>query len=55
MQPTQTITLTLSIEETNGILEVLGSLPTKSGAFPLLMKVKEQAESQLKQPEEVQE
>jgi hypothetical protein len=34
------ITLTLSIEEVNGILQTLGQLPTSSGAWPL---VKEQA------------
>ena len=41
------ITLSLAIEEVNGILQVLGDLPTKSGAFPLLIKIKEQAEEQL--------
>ena len=44
--------LTLSIDETNAILQVLGQLPTQSGAYPLLMKIKEQAESQL--PEDVE-
>lgn len=41
-----TINLELTVEETNFILQVLGELPTKSGAFPLAMKVKEQAEKQ---------
>lgn len=41
------ITLSLAIEEINGILQVLGDLPTKSGAFPLMVKIKEQAEEQL--------
>jgi hypothetical protein len=45
------ITLTLSVEEVNGILQVLGDLPTKSGAYPLVMKIKEQADSQVKQAE----
>lgn len=48
------ITLNLSVEEVNAILQVLGQLPTSSGAWPLLMKVKEQAEHQIKpdqQPE----
>lgn len=49
----QAINLTLSVEEVNGILQTLGNLPTSSGAFPLLMKIKEQAEAQL--PEPVQE
>lgn len=47
----QEINLSLSIEEVNGVIQVLGELPTKSGAFTLLMKIKEQAESQLKQTE----
>jgi hypothetical protein len=41
------IKLELSIEEVNAILGVLGDLPSKTGAFPLMMKVKEQAESQV--------
>lgn len=44
------ITLELSIEEVNFILGTLGELPSKTGAFPLMMKVKEQAESQVEQP-----
>ena len=47
----QQITLNLSVEEVNAILQVLGQLPTSSGAWPLLMKVKEQAEHQI-QPEQ---
>ena len=46
-----TIKLELSIEEINGILQVLGDLPTKSGAYPLVMKIKEQAEPQIPQEE----
>jgi hypothetical protein len=47
------ITLKLSIEETNAILQVLGDLPTKSGAWPLIVKIKEQAEPQVpKEPKE---
>jgi hypothetical protein len=45
------ITLKLSVEEVNGILQVLGDLPTKTGAFPLVMKIKEQADEQLPKPE----
>ena len=37
----------LAEEEVNFILNVLGELPTKTGAFPLVMKVKQQAEAQL--------
>jgi hypothetical protein len=41
------LNLTLTIDEVNAILQTLGNLPTSSGAFPLLMKVKQQAESQM--------
>lgn len=41
------INLNLDIKEVQGILEVLGNLPTSSGAYPLAMKIKEQAESQI--------
>ena len=40
------IKLELSIEEVNGILGVLGDLPSKTGAWPLIVKIKEQAEAQ---------
>ena len=43
------IELKLTVEEVNAILGVLGDLPTKSGAWPLLLKIKEQAESQAKE------
>jgi hypothetical protein len=46
------IKLELSIEEVNGILGVLGDLPTKTGAWVLLTKIKEQAESQANTVEE---
>jgi hypothetical protein len=41
------ITLRLSVEEVNGILATLGQLPTSSGAWPLVVKIKEQAEIQV--------
>lgn len=40
------IDLTLTVDEVNAILQVLGDLPTKTGAYPLVMKIKEQAEIQ---------
>ena len=46
------IKLELSVEEVNAILQVLGQLPTSSGAWPLLVKLKEQAEAQVQKPEE---
>lgn len=44
--------LELTIEEVNAILQVLGQLPTNSGAWPLLVKIKEQAEAQAKEQQE---
>lgn len=41
------ITLDLTVDEVNAILQTLGNLPTSSGAFPLLVKVKQQAEKVL--------
>lgn len=45
------VNLELSIEEVNAILQVLGDLPTKTGAWPLIVKIKEQAEGQVEPPE----
>lgn len=45
------IKLELSIDEVNAILGVLGQLPTASGAYPLLMRIKVQAEEQLPKSE----
>ena len=47
---TELIKLELTLEEVNGILQVMGELPTKTNAFPLMMKIKEQAEAQLPKP-----
>jgi hypothetical protein len=41
------ITLDLTAEEVNAILQVLGELPTKTGVFPLAIKIKEQADAQM--------
>jgi hypothetical protein len=45
------INLTLTVEEVNGILHSLGELPSKSGAWPLIIKIKEQADPQVVKPE----
>lgn len=45
------IKLTLTVEEVNAILQVLGELPSKTGAWPLILKIKEQAEPQVPKPE----
>ena len=41
------INLKLSVEEINSILHVLGDLPSKTGAWPLIVKIKQQAEEQM--------
>ncbi len=46
------MTLTLTKEEIAGIVQVLGQLPTSSGAFPLMMKIDAQIKQQ--QPEVTQ-
>ena len=49
------LTLKLTLEDVNNILHVLGELPTKSGAYPLVMNIKTQAESQIPKEERVNE
>jgi hypothetical protein len=46
------VTLKLSVEEVNGILQTLGQLPTSSGAWPLVVKIKQQCAEQLPKEEE---
>lgn len=41
------INLALTVDEVNAVLQTLGNLPTSSGAWPLVVKIKDQAESQL--------
>lgn len=53
----QNVTLNLTIEEVNAIMQVLGDLPTKSGAYPLVVKMSEQVKTQVEpapQAEQVQ-
>lgn len=51
MSEDQTIKLELTVQEVNAILGVLGDLPTKSGSWPVIVKIRAQAEGQV-QPEE---
>ena len=39
--------LELEVNEINFVLQTLGELPSKSGVWPLILKIKEQAETQL--------
>jgi len=41
------LNIVLTLDEVNGVLTALGQLPTSSGAYPLLVKIKEQADAQL--------
>ena len=43
--------LELETNEVQFILNVLGEMPAKSGVWPLLLKIKEQAEAQLPKDE----
>jgi len=42
-----TIKLELEVEEVNGVLAVLGELPSKTGAWNLITKIQQQAIPQL--------
>ena len=44
--------LELDINEINFVLQTLGQLPSSSGVWPLIVKIKEQAEAQV--PKEVE-
>jgi hypothetical protein len=46
------VTLKLSVEEVSGILQTLGALPTSSGAWPLVVKIKQQCAEQLPKKED---
>jgi hypothetical protein len=47
------MTLELTIEEINALLNLMGKTPTESGFFPLMVKIGEQAQKQI--PKEVPE
>jgi len=49
------IKLELEINDVNYILQTLGELPTKTGAWTLLAKIKEQADPQVPPQEPPQE
>ena len=44
--------LELTTEEVQAILQVLGQLPTSSGAWPLLVKIDAQVKTQAEQKEQ---
>ena len=45
------VELKVSLEEAVAIVNLLGSLPTAQGAYPLFQKLKEQVEPMLPKPE----
>jgi hypothetical protein len=47
------IKLEMTLEEAVAIVNLLGSLPTAQGGYPLWAKLKEQVEPHLPKPEEV--
>ena len=44
--------INLEENEINAILAILGDLPSKSGTWPLMMKIKVQADAQIVETEE---
>ena len=46
------VKLEVTLEEAVAIVNLIGSLPTAQGAFPLYTKLKEQVEPLLPKPEE---
>ncbi len=46
------IELKLTVEEVNFILQAMGELPSKTGVWPLIMKIKDQATPQVPTPTE---
>ena len=48
----QNLQIELSENEINAILAILGDMPSKSGTWPLMMKIKVQADAQMAETEE---
>jgi hypothetical protein len=46
------VQISLEENEINAILAILGDMPSKSGTWPLMMKIKVQADAQMVDPEE---
>jgi hypothetical protein len=49
------VQINLEENDINVILAILGDMPSKSGTWPLMMKIKVQADAQLVEPEEDEE
>ena len=46
------IAIKLQLDEVNGLLNILGQLPTSTNIWPLAAKIRQQAEEQLPQKEQ---
>lgn len=46
------MTIELTIEEINALINLMGKTPTESGFFPLMVKIGEQAKAQIPKDEE---
>ena len=53
LDPKMPINLELTLNEVEGILAGLGELPTKTGAYGLMMKIQAQTQTQVPIPEEI--
>jgi len=53
IDPKTPINLELTLNEVEGILAGLGELPTKTGAYSLMMKIQAQTQTQVPFPEEL--
>ena len=53
LDPKMPINLELTLNEVEGILAGLGELPTKAGAYGLMMKIQAQTQTQVPLPEEL--
>jgi len=49
------VQISLEENEINAILAILGDMPSKSGTWPLMMKIKVQADAQMVDSEEPEE
>jgi len=49
------VQISLEENEINAILAILGDMPSKSGTWPLMMKIKVQADAQMVATEEPEE
>ncbi len=51
----QNLNIRLTVDEVNAVINTLGQLPTASGAYPLMVKIKQQAEDELREPTKIEE